>query len=620
MVNERRKKNESKNIRTISSYQCFVILFFGVSLTYVIFTIQLHRSIVSSSSLTNFHGISNLRRKILTQYSSSSSSRLQLDNDTNNQQIKQQSQQQQQQDKEDKDEGTILRELQYESFPVKLGPMEKIIHPASEVSKDMNSLKDEDYMEVPQFWDPLLHHYNKINLIEKNTPSVFNGLKTYLGNFGQRLMTLKEARTIGSFTKQTSDNDQGQWLETIFVAIASYRDFQCSQTVESIFARAKYPERVRVSVVDQLATNEEFSCKPQCQDKSNKNYTPITCQYINQLDVFSLDAELYGIGPVFARHIGHRMYRGEYFTMQIDAHVDFIQNWDQLVIQQWKSAKNEMAVLTAYMSDITNSIDPISHKSKHEGRPIMCRSGYEGFGPRKHFRHGQQPEGVAMIKDQPMLEPFWAAGFSFARGHFIINVPYDQHLPMIFQGEEMNIGVRAFTYGYDFYAMQSQVCFHYYASSPMGAKRKKVPLFFDKHNRHGPEVETRAMHRLNTIIRARPTFQYDKTGVYFKEVQPYGLGTVRSTDKFYQTFGIDTTKETVQDNLCRFVGKPMHYIFIQHLRDDTMGIDYSNIDYKFVDPKTNTPNWAPLLPKGDIVKEITKIIQSKGSGVEAALK
>ena len=33
---------------------------------------------------------------------------------------------------------------------------------------------------------------------------------------------------------------------TIFLAIASYRDFQCRKTVESVFTRAQNPERIRV--------------------------------------------------------------------------------------------------------------------------------------------------------------------------------------------------------------------------------------------------------------------------------------------------------------------------------------------------------------------------------------
>lgn len=64
--------------------------------------------------------------------------------------------------------------------------------------------------------------------------------------------------------------------------------------------------------------------------------------------------------------------------MQIDSHVRFTKFWDSDIIGQWKSAKNEMAVLSTYLSDLIGSIDPTTHKSLHESRPIMCESDYEG--------------------------------------------------------------------------------------------------------------------------------------------------------------------------------------------------------------------------------------------------
>ena len=66
------------------------------------------------------------------------------------------------------------------------------------------------------------------------------------------------------------------------------------------------------------------------------------------------------------------------------------------------------------------------------------------------------------IKGMPQLHPYWAAGFSFSRGHFAVNVPYDPYLPMVFMGEEISMGVRAFTHGYDFYTPEKNVCFHTY--------------------------------------------------------------------------------------------------------------------------------------------------------------
>ena len=46
-------------------------------------------------------------------------------------------------------------------------------------------------------------------------------------------------------------------------------------------------------------------------------------------------------------------------------------------------------------------------------------------------------------------------------------------LQMIFQGEEMSIGIRGFTIGYDFYAPERSVCFHHYAEGKNRQARNK---------------------------------------------------------------------------------------------------------------------------------------------------
>jgi Glycosyltransferase (GlcNAc) len=80
-----------------------------------------------------------------------------------------------------------------------------------------------------------------------------------------------------------------------------------------------------------------------------------------------------------------------------------------------------MAVISTYMNDITNSIDPATHQSKRTSRAMMCDSEYEWKGDNKeHIRFKIQPTNRPKIIDSPMLQPFWAAGFSFARGHFLM--------------------------------------------------------------------------------------------------------------------------------------------------------------------------------------------------------
>jgi hypothetical protein len=96
-------------------------------------------------------------------------------------------------------------------------------------------------------------------------------------------------------------------------------------------------------------------------------------------------------------------------------------------------------------------------------------------------------------------------------------------------------------------------------------------------------VGKKAMSRLLGIVHMNP--EIDSSKWDHKQEDRYGLGGVRTPEKFYKTFGIDVVKKETQGHLCEFVsdGK-MHTDFSPHLRKDGMGIDYSNIHYKWKDP------------------------------------
>ena len=64
---------------------------------------------------------------------------------------------------------------------------------------------------------------------------------------------------------------------------------------------------------------------------------------------------------------------------------------------------------------------------------------------------------------------------------------------MIFQGEEISIGVRGFTHGYDFYAPEKSVNFHVYAQGENKVKRKV--------SEHGMEDENECTNTNNNIHR-----------------------------------------------------------------------------------------------------------------------
>ena len=151
---------------------------------------------------------------------------------------------------------------------------------------------------------------------------------------------------------------------------------------------------------------------------------------------------------------------------------------------------------------------------------------------------------------------------------------------MIFQGEEMSIGIRGFTIGYDFYAPERSVCFHHYAVGKNAAIRNKVKHFWENGDRYAG-VGKQAMARLLGIVHMNPEKPVDTWN--HEEEDIYGLGAVRTPEKFYEIFGIDVVQKTVEGHLCTFVddsGK-MHKEFVPHLRPDGMGIDYSKINYRF---------------------------------------
>jgi len=464
-------------------------------------------------------------------------------------------------------------------FPIHVGDdVETVRHPGLAMVPDPSKIPEglPLTMTVPKFFD------------ESHAAYYWNGdtahnhtIREFLGD-GHQLMTPEQAAQIGSFYTPDDDNgdasssEQQPPLETIYCSVASYRDPECTATVEDVYARAEHPERIRVAIIDQRVDGDSVCAQPQVPCETDP--TQALCRYRHLIDVFEMDARL-AVGPVFARHLANRHYRGEYFAMQIDSHVRFTEHWDTDIVGQWKSANNEMAVLSTYLSDIINSIEPVTHKGIHPGRPIMCASDYEGKGDYKHLRHGQQPEGAPGITGQPTLHPFWAAGFSFARGHFVLQVPYDM-LPMVFQGEEISIGLRGFTYGYDYYAAERSVCFHMYAVKENKERRKKVPLFWENSNIY-KGVGMKAMKRLNSIIHMAnyPTSEWSQ-----EDVHKYGLGDVRTVDKFFKVFGIHVEEQRVEQHLCRFVGKPMMNLFLPALRPNRMGLDYSKINYEFKDP------------------------------------
>ena len=285
-----------------------------------------------------------------------------------------------------------------------------------------------------------------------------------------------------------------------------------------------------------------------------------------------------------------------------------------------------MAILTTYVSNVDDHYDKKTGGRLSNSRPFMCETDFEEDDEEGHpelmfLMHGQQPEQKPSVKGEPLLIPYWAAGFSFSRGHFSVQVPYDQYQPMIFQGEEINMGIRAFSYGYDFYAPEKSVLYHYYHTVTDG-KKVKVKRFWEHASSYEgmqqiskarllgiigmlgvavkPEAENaeeEAVKEKNSADESGEEEEFENVEIDWVaiEADKYGLGKVRTVQKFLDTFGINLKEKKVQKHLCKFVNDAMTRIFTKEIRFDGMGIDYDNIDFRFTDPEENGKTWEKYL-------------------------
>mmetsp|Transcript_26175 Transcript_26175/g.52154 ORF Transcript_26175/g.52154 Transcript_26175/m.52154 type:complete len:524 (+) Transcript_26175:76-1647(+) len=404
-------------------------------------------------------------------------------------------------------------------------------------------------MHVPDFW--------KASKLSAILSIIRSGQHQHLykttglvKNEEEYVMTKSAAQSVGSI------NEWG--LRTIFVLIISEDNNVCRQSMEQLFSRARYPERLRVGVVERRTVGDVPCNIPlkSCDDDSLR----VICSFKNNIDVYNLEAE-HSASRAFAFHIGQRMYRGEYFVFQLDSPVIFSNHWDKDIVQQFDKTRNEMAVITNQMSKFSNSeVISVSSSKLNTKRTVMCNVRYNSTF--HYFMLDKQPQTKPLKRNRASLQPFWSSSFSFSRGHFLLNVPYDPHLPYLPAGvEDISISVRGFTYGYDFYSPGKDVCF-----------RRNLNFTFLKADKASQKKSISQMMEVSGLLQNKAT-DYEKNYVLM-----YGLGKVRNIDTFLNTFMVHYTQKKNADKLCKFVksGK-MHKEFLKELKSDNMGIDYTRI-------------------------------------------
>ena len=161
---------------------------------------------------------------------------------------------------------------------------------------------------------------------------------------------------------------------SVFMALASFRDRECPRTLESAFKNAANASRVFIGIVQQTASGDQFAVPFDfdCLDMYCNKVGESNCRR-SQVRVSRQRAED-SEGVCVTRYDSQQLLEDETFFLQVDSHSLFAQNWDSLLIDNWKLAGNPRGILTAYpMADDRMEkpwLDGISH---YKMVPRFCR-------------------------------------------------------------------------------------------------------------------------------------------------------------------------------------------------------------------------------------------------------
>lgn len=318
----------------------------------------------------------------------------------------------------------------------------------------------------------------------------------------------------------------------IFVSVASYRDNQCLDTVRNLSENADRPNDLVIVVCQQNSLLED-DCLGWC--KSDKDHPVCPIGNIERLSYLSAR------GPTWARWRIQRKWEGEEYYLQIDAHTRMVRGWDTILKEELARCPSEKPVLTQYpleydIVDKSLRNSPVSENWQTD----KLRSGLyvQKFGePDGFFRI--QSNYTTEHRSSPFDASCWAAGFSFSRGDFFWEIGYDPYTPFLFFGEEMDIALRGWTHGWDFFSPSQTVVFHNY-------KRDHRKTFWENPMQKPLEI----LSRFRIYVRLgylSPQDIPEKYRFILRDIDKYPLGTRRTLAEYEQKYGIDIKNEILNN-------------------------------------------------------------------------
>lgn len=369
-------------------------------------------------------------------------------------------------------------------------------------------------------------------------------------------------------TRMPSRRDDG----SIFLSVATYRDENCVNTLNWAYEKAQNPENLFVGLVQQNChkncmsgvleggkvepVRPDVDCyKTFCEGKGKK-----WCDR-GQLRVLNIE-ESESLGPYAARYFSSKLWYGEQWYMQIDAHMTFATGWDANSVDMLQRAPSKKPVITHYPPPHTVSLDGISNKpAPRICDPLFAVDALEA----QIIRLDGADVYDEMHNDIPRFAPFVAAGYFVAHSDFLREVPFDPFLPWIFMGEEIIMSARLWTSGFDIFSPSESVVGHMYV-------RRQTPKFWET---VGRDFSPGVYNPLQMMILDRLKYQlgYPEAAndmiaskSLLTAVEQYTIGSERPLSQYLDMVGLNmATKELTLIPWCKNGVPPPGFEQFSHL-------------------------------------------------------
>ena len=297
----------------------------------------------------------------------------------------------------------------------------------------------------------------------------------------------------------------------IFVQIASYRDQDLENTIRDMILKAERPDKLIIGVCDQYGPENkhlpEFD-----QDNFRVIRTPF---YISE-----------GLG--WARAQIQKLYFDDAeYTMQLDSHMRFTQDWDGKLINMMKKTKSEKPIISHYCPGFsTKDLANQEYLKKKSLLKMYCLR-FNKTGT-VSFRSNYVPKEKRL--GNPIPSMLVSGHFYFTLAKHIREYSYDPNL--YFAGDEISLATRSWTRGWDIFNPSEHVVWHNYT------REERVCHWSDQKVGYG-ELHKQSLKRLREMLHGEG--EGNKVG-------KYGLGEERSLEDFERISGINFEERTLAQN------------------------------------------------------------------------